>query len=160
MKSAVIYYSLEGNTDLIAKMISERVGSDLIRLKPESDINPIGSSKYFFGGKSVLLNEKPKLENEPIDLDQYDTLFIGTPIWAGSYTPAINTFLSENTIKNKSIYLFATHRGGSADKCFAKMKAKLIRNTIKGTAEFADVKQTSAIELDDRVKKFCQMLSI
>jgi flavodoxin len=64
VKSAVIYYSLTGNTSLVAKMIAERIEADIIKLKPEKEIPSTGAGKYFMGGKSVMLNEKPKLINE------------------------------------------------------------------------------------------------
>jgi flavodoxin len=160
MKSVIIYYSLTGNTCLVAKMIAERLGSDLIRLKPEKEIPSDKSSKYFLGGKSVLLDEKPKLLNEDINLEGYDTVIIGTPIWARSFASPVNTFLSDFGIKGKSIYLFSTHGAGTnSDKCFAKMKEKLSRNIIKGTAEFEDVKKMSAKELDDKVRKFCKTIA-
>ena len=159
MKSVVVYFSLEGTTHLVAKMIAERAGADLIRLEPEKEYQRSGIGKYFHGGKSVIFNEKPKLLNENLNLDEYDTVIIGTPIWAGSCTPPINTFLSENIIKDKSIFLFVTRRGGDTEKCFAKMKEKLTRNQIKGTSEFNGVNKMSAKELDDKVRKFCQTFS-
>ncbi|HYE69345.1 MAG TPA: flavodoxin [Anaerovoracaceae bacterium] len=160
MKSVVIYYSLTGNTDLVAKMIAERIGADTIKIKPEKEIPTKGSSKFFLGGKSVIFHEKPKLLNENLSLEGYDTLIIGTPIWASSFTPPINTFLSENVIKDKNIYFFATHSPGTkTDKCFEKMKEKLSRNRIKGTTGFEDVKKTSAKELDDKVRKFCKIIT-
>lgn len=160
MKSVVIYYSLTGNTDLVAKMIAERIGADTIKLKPEKEIPTKGSGKFFLGGKSVMFHEKPKLLNENLSLEGYDTLIIGTPIWARSFTPPINTFLCENVIKDKNIYFFATHSPGSkTDKCFEKMKEKLSRNRIKGTTGFEDVKKTSAKELDDKVRKFCKKIT-
>jgi len=157
VKSVVIYYSLTGNTSLVAKMIAERIGADIIELKPEKEIPSTGASKYFWGGKSVMLNEKPKLLNDNINVESYDTLIIGTPIWAGSMTPPMNTFLSENMIKDKRVFLFATHSPGTnAGKCFAKMKEKLIRNRINETVGFEDVKKMSAKILDDKVRKFCR----
>ncbi len=160
MKSVVIYYSLTGNTYLVARMIAERLGADMIRLKPEKDIPDKGSGKYFWGGKSVIFHEKPKLSNGSITLEGYDTLIIGTPVWARSFAPPVDTFFSENMIKGKNIYLFATHSPGSkADKCFTKMREKLSRNLIKGTAEFEEVKKMSAKVLDDKVRKFCKMIT-
>lgn len=160
MKSIVIYYSLTGNTSLVAKMIAEKIGADLIKLKPEKEIPSTGSGKYFWGGKSVMFNEKPKLLNDNLNLEGYDTLVIGTPIWAGSFTPPINTFLSEYEIKDKRIFLFATHSPGTkTEKCFIKMKAKLIRNRVKETAGFDDVKKMSAKELDDKVRRFCKNIT-
>jgi flavodoxin len=160
MKSVIIYYSLTGNTCLVAKMIAERLGSDLIRLKPEKEIPSDKSSKYFLGGKSVLFDEKPKLLNDDIKLDGYDTVIIGTPIWARSFASPVNTFLSDYGIKDKLVYLFATHGAGTtSEKCFMKMKEKLSRNIIKGTAEFEDVKKMSAKELDDKVRRFCRTIT-
>lgn len=160
MKSVVVYYSLTGNTSLIARMIAERIGADLIKLKPEKEIPSTGASRYFWGGLSVMSNEKPNLLNDNLNLDGYDTLIIGTPIWAGSFTPPINTFLSDYTIKDKKIYIFATHSPGSkTEKCFTKMKSKLIRNRVKETVGFDDVKKMSAKELDDRVRKFCKTIT-
>lgn len=43
---------------------------------------------------------------------EYDNVFIGTPIWLGTYAPAYNIFLAENKIDRKNIYLFACHGGG------------------------------------------------
>ncbi len=160
MKSVIVYYSLTGNTGLVAKMIAERIGVDLIKLQPEKEVPVSGAKKYLIGGKSVMLNEKPKLLNEDLNLDGYDTLILGTPIWARCYVPAVNTFLSDYLIKGKNIFLFTVHSPGtSSDQCFAKMKEKLSRNIIKGTAEFEDVKKMSAKELDDKVRKFSKLIT-
>lgn len=160
MKTIVVCYSLTGNTSLVARMIAERLGADTIMLKPEREIPEKGFGKYFQGGKSVLFHEKPKLLNEKIDLDGYDTIVVGTPVWAGSFTPPVYTFLSENAVKDKSVYLFATYSPGSnAEKCFAGMKENISRSRVKGTAGFEDVKKMSAKELDDRVRKFCKSIT-
>lgn len=160
MKSVVVYYSLTGNTGLVAKMIAERIGADMVRLLPEKEVPVSGAKKYIIGGKSVMLNEKPKLLNEDLNLDGYDTLILGTPIWARSYVPAVNTLLSDYRIKGKNVYLFTVHSPGTnTEQCIARMKEKLTRNIIKGTAEFEDVKKMSAKELDDKVRKFCKTIT-
>ncbi len=159
MKSVVIYYSLTGNTKLVAKMIAERLGADIIDLKPEKEIPNKGIGKYFLGGMSVLLQKKPKLLNDEIKLEEYDTLVIGTPIRAGSPAPPLNTFLSDTKIKDKNIFLFATCSPGTdTGKCFGKIKEKLSRNRIRDTAGFEDLKKMSAKELDDKVRKFSKII--
>lgn len=160
MKSVVVYYSLTGNTGLVAKMIAERIGADVVKLLPEKEIPASGAKKYLIGGKSVMLNEKPKLLNNDLNLDGYDTLILGTPIWARSFVPAVNTLLSDHMIKGKNVYLFTVHSPGTnTGPCFAKMKEKLSRNIIRGTADFEDVKKMSAKELDDKVRKFCKAIT-
>src|ERR1035437_4071434 len=107
MKSAVVYFSLEGSTDSAAHLIAEKTGADLIRLIPEKELSTGNFKKYFWGGKSAVFNEKPKLANGPIDLTEYEKIIIGTPVWAGTFTPPLRTFLTAYPIKNKKVFLFA-----------------------------------------------------
>ena len=138
MKTAIIYYSLEGNTDFIAKKIAAKTKGDLIELVPEKAYPTGKVSKFFWGGKSVVFGEKPKLKNAPIDIAGYDRIFIGTPIWAGKFAPPIKTFLDTYKISGKDVMIFACHGGGGADKCFNKMKNILKGNNVVGTYDFLD----------------------
>ena len=79
MKSLVIYYSLEGNTKLIADTIKNELNSDVLELRTKKRYPNKGFKKYLCGGKSVILKEKPKLLNKYIDISIYDKIFIGTP---------------------------------------------------------------------------------
>lgn len=153
MKTAVIYYSLEGNTEFIAKKIAEKTQGDMIKLVPEKNYPTGKISKFFWGGKSVMFGEKPKLKNTPIDVESYDRIFIGTPIWAGKFTPPINTFLNTCKIRGKDIILFACHGGGGADKCFNKMKDILKDNNIIGTYDFVDPFLHNVEDWDAKVEK-------
>ncbi|MHB8127841.1 MAG: flavodoxin family protein [Mobilitalea sp.] len=151
---AIIYYSLDGNTDFIAQKIATKVGAELIRLIPKKEYPTGKVSKFIWGGKSVTFGEKPKLVNEVIDLQRFDTLFIGTPIWSGKFAPPLNTFLHENDIKGKNIFLFACHMGGGAEKCFLKMRALLGDNNIMGTMEFVDPLTNPKDDTDTKIEGF------
>ena len=76
MKSLVIYYSLEGNTKLIADTIKNELNSDVLELRTKKQYPNKGFKKYLWGGKSVILKEKPKLLNKYIDISIYDKIFI------------------------------------------------------------------------------------
>jgi flavodoxin len=158
MKAIVVYYSLEGNTELIAKLIAQNIEATIIKLKPEKEIAKEGFKKFFWGGKSVFFKEKPKLLNGKFDLGQYDTIIIGTPIWASSFAPPINTFLAENTIVNKNIFLFGCHSGGGAEKCFVKLKDILKDNKLKRTADFNDPIEKDVQEVMNKVHSFCEAI--
>lgn len=138
MKGLVVFYSLEGHTKFIADIIAKELNYDLLELKPEKEFPKSKFRKYIWGGKSVVFNEKPRLKNEIPNLDKYDTVLIGTPIWASTYAPPINTFISENEISGKNIGIFACHAGGGAKKCFDKLEGILKDNTIIGCIEFND----------------------
>ncbi len=154
MKSIVMFYSLEGNTKLIADMIAKETDSVTLELKPEKDIPKGGFKKFLWGGKSVMFKEKPKLLNAIPDLEQYDTIFIGTPIWASSFAPPINTLISNISIKNKKLALFACNAGGGAVKCFDKLKNLLPDNTVIGTIDFVDPQKAETVKINSQVKNW------
>lgn len=138
MKTLVVFYSLEGDTKFLADIIATELESDVIELKPEKEIPKGGFKKFFWGGKSVIFKERPKLQNIIPNLDDYDTIFIGTPIWAGSYTPPVATFIHETDIRGKKLAFFSCHAGGGANKCFTKLQELLPDNTLLGTIDFTD----------------------
>jgi len=158
MKAVIIYFSLEGSTDSAARLIAEKTGADLIRLIPEKQLPAGNFQKYFWGGKSAVFNEKPKLANGPIDLTVYDTVIIGTPVWAGTLTPPVLTFLTDNPFKDKKIFLFACHSGGGAQKCFAKLTARLDGNSVLGTAEFIETARDKEGKNAREMSAFCDAI--
>ena len=125
MKSIVVFYSLEGNTRMIAQTIAEEIKATLLELKPTQEIPKKGFRKFFWGGKSVVFHEQPTLQNELPDFAEYDTVLIGTPIWAGSFAAPVNTFLKTRNLAGKNVAFFACHAGGGTDKCFENLKKEL-----------------------------------
>jgi len=135
-KIAVVYYSLEGNTHWVAEQIAQQTGADLIRLKPVKDVKQKGFSKFIWGGKQVVFKEKPQLEAYE-NLDVYDTVIIGSPIWASTMAPAISTMLNKEKWTQKKCALYCCCSGGSG-KYFDQLKASLQGNTIIGERTFID----------------------
>ena len=109
-KPIIIFYSLEGFTKRIAEYIAKETNGDLLELQPEKTISK-GFMKYFRGGKQVVMKETPILKPYRIDLKKYETIYLGTPVWAFTYTPAIRSFLKQTPLHNKKIILFCTHEG-------------------------------------------------
>jgi len=148
LRILVVYYSFEGNTKLIAESITEEIDSDILKLEV---VKPISNdaTKYIMGGKQVILKEKPKLMPYEFEAENYDVLFIGTPIWAWNYAPALRTFFETNSVKNKKIALFSCN-GGSNGKTFENMKKELQGNEFLGEIEFFEplsTKRDTSVEL-------------
>ena len=158
MKTVIVYFSLEGNTNSAARMIAEKTGADLIRLIPAKELPTGNFQKYFWGGKSAVFNEKPKLANVGIDLSWYDTVVIGTPIWAGTCAPPILTFLADYPFKDKKVFLFACNSGGSSEKCFTKLKAILGGNRILSTASFIEAARDTEGKNPGEMSVFCDSI--
>lgn len=162
MRNLIVYYSLEGNTKLIADMISKEIECDIIELKPKKEYAKGKISKYFWGGRSVLIKEKPELTNLFKNIDEYDNIFIGTPVWCGTYAPPLSTFLNkcEKDLKGKSISLFMCHGGGGTEKCYSNFKKHLSNSKIIGTIDFKDPLKVDKTEIRVAVKKWITDLRV
>lgn len=158
MKTLIVYYSLEGNMDLVAKSIAAEQAAELFRLIPSKEYPTGKVSKYVWGGKSATFGEKPKLSNDAIDLEPYEVVIIGTPVWASTMAPPLNTFLGDYDLRDKKIILLATHRGGSADKCFAKMKENLSDNQIIGVFDFTEPKDNRDAQMDRKIQEIRKLI--
>ncbi|KJF26696.1 flavodoxin [Clostridium aceticum] len=137
MKKLVIYYSFEGNTKLIAETIADTLQADVLQLIPKKEIQSKGFMKYFWGGKQVMMKKKPELY--PLDKapQDYDVIFIGTPVWAWTFAPPIYTLFETTEIADKKVALFSCNRGQNG-KTFENMKKELYKSDIIGQIEFFD----------------------
>jgi flavodoxin len=160
MKNLVVYYSLEGNTKLVAEAIAKEIGADILELRPKKEFPSSGFIKYLWGGKSVIFKQKPDLVNEEIDLNKYDNIFLGTPVWAGTYAAPFNTFLDGKNISNKNIAIFTCHGGGGSEKCFANFKKSLADNIFIGEIELLDPLKKETDKNLDKVKSWIKTLNI
>lgn len=155
MKAIIVYFSLEGNVKFVAEKISKQLNADLLRLNPQKDYPTGKVSKFFWGGKSVMFGEKPKLESYQFNKEDYDVIVIGTPVWASSYTPPIKTFLSENDLSGKSVAFFACQAGNDASKCFDKLKNELKDCQVAATLALVDPAKNKTNENQLQIDTFC-----
>ncbi len=134
-KILIVYYSLTGNTHSIANKLKINLHADLERIKPIKELNPNNPTKFIWGGVQVLMHKKPKLKIFQHELNKYQNIIIGTPVWAFSYSAPINSLLSKNLFQNKKIALFCTSEGG--EKFTLKnMKERLKNNEIISSRNF------------------------
>lgn len=136
-KKLVVFYSLEGNTKIIASAIAEAIGATLLELKPMKDIPNSSFSKYVWGGKQVIFKEKPQLQPFQLAPKDFDTIIFGTPVWAGTFAPALNTFFHQYPLNNKKIGIFSCF-GGSSGSTHGNIKKLLPENTFIGEMGFKE----------------------
>jgi len=155
MKKLVVYYSFEGNTKLMAESIAQTVEADILELKLVKESESKGFMRYVWGGKEALMKKKPELLTFDKNPQDYDLLFIGTPVWAWSYAPALSTFFSEVKVAHKKIALFCCHGGGKG-KTLKKMEAAITNNQIIGTIDFIDPKKKNREANIEKVKQWAK----
>lgn len=160
MKKLIVFYSLEGNTEFIASSISNKISVDLLKLVPKKAYADKGFAKFFWGGKSAVMAEKPALEPYEVDFSLYDEIIIGFPVWAGNITPPIRTFVSDNldAIKEKKILVFACQSGAGAEKAFSKLKELIGIDEFAATAVFIDPKAKPSKENEQKLNAFVEKI--
>jgi len=136
-KILIIYYSLTGNTKYIAEIIKEATNADILPIKPIKELNPKGSMKFIWGGAQASMKKKPKLEPIEINPNDYDMIFIGTPVWAWTFSPPIRSFLAEYDLSGKSVALWICH-GGGPGKTLEKLKDYIKNSDVLGELDFRD----------------------
>lgn len=139
MKPLVIYYSYHGNTKSIVDMIQKKIDADVLRIET---VVPYGSNYNQVvnqGQDEVNRGYCPKLKPVDINLAQYDTIILGTPVWWYTFAPAMHTFLKGQDWKGKTIYPFATN-GGWIGHTF---------EDFQSACQGADVKKGMNIRFDE-----------
>ncbi|MFV0466207.1 MAG: flavodoxin family protein [Lachnospiraceae bacterium] len=158
MKGIIIYFSHEGFTETAARMIAKETGMDLLKLEPKKQFPSGKISKFIWGGKSAVMGDKPELTAYQFQADPYDTIILATPIWAGTVSPPMLSFLSDNRIAAKKIGLLATCAGGPSDKCFQRMKEFLPDASIIETLTIVQKKEMNLSEVNISIMNFCKKL--
>jgi flavodoxin len=111
----VLYYSMSGNTEIMAKAIASRYQADLIEIKAEEYSNDfIGSTRASADAWTEERNST--IDPGTIDLNRYRFIFLGSPIWW--YRPAVPlwTFVVKNDFQNQKTVLFNTFNSRFKDK--------------------------------------------
>lgn len=111
MKTLIVYYSYTNNTEKVAKKIAELKKYDILKLEPLVDY----STDY----QKVVDEEEAKMDSEEIvelkpinvDLNQYDRIILGTPVWWYTMAPVVRSFLSGNNLNGKKVIAFITNGG-------------------------------------------------
>ena len=118
-KTIVIYFSRSGNTEVMAYTIAEVKRGKLINLVAED--YKIG----FRGWINAMIDARKTttvIKPEKVDLTEYDTLYIGAPIWLYSPAPPVFEFVSKNDLTGKKVILFNSMNSKFEQKYIDKFK--------------------------------------
>ena len=116
MKRLVVYYSFSGNTEEAAKKIAEKLNADLLKLETKKCMPKSFAAQILVGGGQVMMNRIPELMPYETNIDDYDDIVLGSPIWNSKGVPAVNAFLKDENAAKKVTALFFLSAGGDTKK--------------------------------------------
>ncbi len=161
MKSLVVYFSLTGSTEFVAKIIADQLGADLCEVVDKR--HKKGKLIYLKGGAASFREKLTEIEVSK-SIDEYDFIVVGSPVWAGKITPAIRTFLSLNDFSQKKGAFFITLGGKKPEKSFENLrKTTGFCSVVQGLAvsnTIEDKKEVEKMVIDwcEEIKKTLVLL--
>ena len=150
-RKLVAYFSATGTTAKAAKTLAEAIGADIFEIEPKvpytkADLDWTNRQSR----SSIEMNDpasRPAIAGVRDNMADYDTLFVGFPIWWYVATTIINTFLESHDLTGKTIIPFATSGGSGMGKTNEKLLpscagAKLIEGKVfKSNVSKAEMNQ-------------------
>lgn len=140
-KMLVVYFSLageqynvgvveEGNTSIIAHMIAEQTGADLFEIEATTPYPTSHSELLDVSRQEMTSHARPEIAGTVDNMDDYDTIFIGYPIWWADMPMIVYNFLESYDLSGKTIVPFCTH-GGSGLSNTESAIANITGGTMK-----------------------------
>lgn len=125
-KILISYFSASGVTKSVAEKIANAVNGDLFEIEP---VQKYTSEDLDWTNKqsrsSIEMNNKssrPQIVNKVPNIVDYDTVILGFPVWWYTAPTIINTFIEENNLEGKNIYVFVTSGGSGSEGSFRDLK--------------------------------------
>ncbi|UCC20928.1 MAG: NAD(P)H-dependent oxidoreductase [Promethearchaeota archaeon] len=157
VKVLVVYYSLTGNTKMIAENIAESIDSDILELKPVKELDAESGMKYVWGGFQATMKQKPKLKEFDINPLDYELIILGTPVWAWTISPPIRSFLSKFKLSGKKVALW-TCSGGDGVRAMKQFREALKDINIVGEIRFKEPKQYESDKAKEQARVWAKKL--
>ena len=144
MNKLFIYYSLTNNGDKVADYYKDK-GYDIRKVEVKKKLPKIFFFRIMTGGFKVLINYKEKLINFDNNIDNYNEIIIGSPIWFDRLSTPVRTALNKLNLENKTIH-FVLYSGSGTGK-----KAEEFINKNYSSAKITILKEPN--KYNDELKK-------
>lgn len=138
-KKLVAYFSASGVTAKLAETLAESIGADMFEIVPEVPYTKADLNWQDTASRSTIEmkdpNSRPAIAAKRDNMDNYDTVFVGFPIWWYVAPTIINTFLESYDLSGKTVIPFATSGGSGMGKTNEKLQpscpgAKLLEGRV------------------------------
>ena len=122
----VVYFSCSGETKKVAEELKSVLNCDIFEIVPETVYTDRDLDWNDKNSRSTVEMDdercRPRIRNRIDNIDKYDTIYLGFPIWWYTAPKIINTFLDSYDFSNKKVILYCTSGGSSIDKTYNDLK--------------------------------------
>ena len=129
-KILILYYSQTGNTRTLAQTIQERLGADIEEIVPLDPYDGSFEETIERGMKEREQGILPEIQAIQSPLEDYDVIFLGYPVWYGTYAPPVAMLLEQLDFKGKKIVPFCTFGSGGLDTSSRDLAGKLADSEV------------------------------
>ena len=127
----IAYFSLSGNTRLIAHDIQKMIGGDLFEIKAVRQYGPDFDTAVEQAREELRNNARPELQAKIPNIQDYDSIFVGFPNWVGTMPMAVFSFLEQHNFSGKTIVPFCTHGTSGVSNTVTDLKKLNLQATIR-----------------------------
>lgn len=127
-KMLTVFFSKSGNTKMIAEIIAKVTESDIEEVKDTK--NREGFSGYIRCALEGLFKRQTSIKERTKDPANYDLVIIGTPVWSGSVSSPIRTYIIQNRHRFRNVAFFCSYGGQGNFRTFAQMTDLIGRNPL------------------------------
>lgn len=153
-KVLVLYYSQTGTTQAVAEELQKQLGADIERIEAATPYDGDFQATVERGGEELRNGEGPELKPIQANLEDYDVIFIGYPIWFGTYAMPIATLVKEHDFEGKTVVPFCTFGSGGLNTSTEALKKALPKADIrKGYGVRSARVEAAPVELDRFLKE-------
>ncbi|MBQ8047782.1 MAG: NAD(P)H-dependent oxidoreductase [Prevotella sp.] len=121
-----------GNTKIVADYISELTGADQFEIVADKDYDMPYMQLIEVAKQETRDGELPAYQGEVKNIDDYDTVIIGGPIWWGTYPQVMFTFFRDYDLNGKTVIPFSTHEGSGLGSVVDDVREAFPEAAVKG----------------------------
>ena len=142
-----------GNTKIVADYISELTGADQYEIVTHKYDGMAYMSLIDLAKKEAAAGELPTYEGQAPDLSQYDTVFIGGPVWWGTYPQVMFTLFKDINLDGNTVIPFTTHEGSGLANCVSDVKKAFPKaNVTQGFSIYGHEVRTGKAKVEKWIK--------
>ena len=156
-KVLIVYYSLSGRTKDIARQIADKTHGELYEIKTVKEYS--SPSVYAESKKELSSGNYPGLRTDNLpNVTEYDTVFIGGPVWWYTMAPPLYSFLKQTSLDGVRVVPFST-QGSNYGQFFADFKANAKGAQILPSESFNNMSAKYKPQISNKINVWLNKLS-